>query len=342
LTESVEQRAALERLERGQVLLQAARDGLERVQAHLLIGDAQHDLAEYNAAQETFFKAEALARLLDNPQWLAEALVGRVRVAGGQSKYAEVLKVAKEAVRLARQANYPSTLAKTLYWLGNTEFYLGSISTARGHLEESLKVVTLLGDPLRLASTMTLLGRLEGQAGRLRRRIELLQDALKINQEFGYQKGIALCLTGLGWSTLLDGQFVESERLSLESLALFREHGSKWSVANALLNVSHARVALGKVSQAKTNLLEAFEIATQINSANLLLELLLGAARTEPDAELARQWVRIAVMHPNSTAELRSFAAPDIERLEVALKPVDQASLKNSLPEVKTRLSHND
>ena len=338
MTESAEQLALRERLERGQTLLFAARNSLERIQAYLLIGDAQHDLAEYQAAQETFLKAEALARLLENPQWIAEALVGRVRVAGGQSQYAEVIKAAREAESLARQAGDSSTLAKTLYWLGNTEFYLGSLSTARGHLEESLKVVALTGDPLRLASTMTLLGRLEGQAGRLRQRIELLQEALKINLEFGYQKGIAMCLTGLSWSTLLDGQYSQSERLSQQSLALFRQQGSKWAIANALLNLSHAQTAQGNTSAAKINLLEALEIATQINSANLLLELLVAAARTQTNVLLARQWVRIAVMHPNSTAELRSFAAPDIERLEVALKPVDEASLKNSLAEVKKQL----
>jgi tetratricopeptide (TPR) repeat protein len=204
--------------------------------------------------------------------------------------------------------------------------------------------VVLTNDPLRLASTMTLLGRLEGQAGRLRRRIELLQEALKINIEFDYQKGIAACLTGLSWSTLLDGQYNESERLSQQSLTLFRQQGSKWATANALLNLGHAQAAQGKMSAAKNNLLEALEIATQINSANLLLEILIGAARTETNVLLARQWVRIAVMHPNSTSELRSFAAPDIERLEVALKPVDEASLKNCLPEVKARLetNHND
>jgi tetratricopeptide (TPR) repeat protein len=342
LTESAEQLALRERLERGQTLLLAARDSLERLKAYLLIGDAQHDLAEYAFAQEAFSKAEALARLLEDPQWIAEALVGRVRVAGGQSQYTQVQKAAREAVLLARQAGDSSTLAKALYWLGNTEFYLGRLSTARGHLEESLKVVVLTGDSLRLASTMTLLGRLEGQAGRLRRRIELLHEALKINTEFGYQKGIAMCLTGLSWSTLLDGQFSESERLSEESLALFRQQGSKWAISNALLNLGHAQAAQGKISAAKSNLLEAYEIAIQINSTNLLLEVLLGAARVETNVSLARQWVRVAVMHPNSTSELRSFAASDIERLEVALKPVDEASLSHCLPEVKASLETKD
>ncbi len=338
LTQPNEQLDLQNRLLQAQALLQAARDSTERFQAQLLIGDALHDLAEYDNALATFAQAEALARLLKQPEAIAEALIGKVRVAGGRSEFAEVLKAAREALVLARLANQPSTLAKALYWLGNTEFYLGNISTARGLLEESLIIIKQFGDPLRIASTMTLLGRLEGQAGRLEQRIGLLQAALKINQDLKYQKGIALCLTGLSWSTLLEGRFVESEALSEQSLLLFRQEGSKWATANALLNLSHAQIGLSKIKLAKTNLLEALEIALQINAPNLLLELLVAAARTETDVLRARKWVQIAVMHPNSTAELRNFAAADIERLEVALKPVDEASLNNILPDVKIRL----
>jgi tetratricopeptide (TPR) repeat protein len=333
-----EQLAPQDRLLEAQAYLQAARDSTERYQAQMLIGDALHDLAEYDAALTAFAQAEALARLLKEPEAIAEALIGKVRVAGGKSQFAEVLKAAREALVLARQANQLSTLAKALYWLGNTEFHLGNISTARGLLEESLSKIKEVDDPLRLASTMTLLGRLEGQAGRSEQRLSLLQAALKINQDLKYQKGIALCLTGLSWSTLLEGRFVESEELSEQSLVLFRQESSKWATANALLNLSHAQTGLSKIKLAKTNLLEALEIALQINAPNLLLELLVAAARTETDVVRARKWVQIAVMHPNSTAELRNFAAADIERLEVALKPVDEASLKNILSDVQTRL----
>ncbi len=338
MTASAEQQALHERLARGKSVLQAARDASERIQAHLLIGDASHDLAEYTDAEAAFGQAETLARGLQQPKWIAEAIIGRVRVAGGQSQYGKVIKAAREALFLARQVGEISTLAKALHWLGNTEFYLGNLSTARSLLEEALEVSQNLGDPLRLASTMTLLGRLEGQVGRLGKRIELLQAALKINQEFAYQKGIAMCLTGLSWSMLLDGQFAESERVSQQSLILFQREGSKWACANTLLNLSHAQIALGKFEQAKSNLLATLEIALQINSANLLLEFVLAAARIEKNPDLARHWVRIAVMHPRSTAEIRSFAAPDIERLQLSLKPVDEAALYTVLPEIKARL----
>lgn len=325
-------------LAHGQVLLAAARSNIEKIQAYLKIGDAQHDLAEYDSALKTFAQAEILARHGKNPQWIAECLSSQVRVAGGQSKYASVLKMAREAVGLARAANQPSTLAKALHWLGNTEFYLGNISTAQGLLEEALAVVRGTDDPLRVATTMTLLGRIHGQAGRQHKRIELLMAALKINQDLGYQKGIAMCLTGLSWTMLLEGKFADSERLSLEALGLLRAEKSKWATANTLLNLSHARLGLGFIQAARQNLLEALEIATQIGSNNLLLELLVAAARAEHSPEHARRWIAIAVMHPNSTAELRSFAAPDIERLEIALKSVDAASLAHILPEVKARL----
>ncbi len=326
------------RLAQAQTQLIATQNSFERLEIYLAIGDLLHDLAQYDAAQEAFLAALALARLLGQPRWIAEAMVGTVRVAGGKSSYAQVLKTAQEALVLARRSEHASTLAKALYWLGNTEFYLGNNSTARGLLEESLAVVQTTADPLRLASTMTLLGRLEGQAGRQQRCIELLQEALKINQAYDYQKGIALCLTGLSWSTLLVGEYAQSEQLSQQSLILLRLEGSKWAISNTLLNLSHAQIAQGKIGQAKTNLLEALEIASQIQSANLLLELLVAAARTESNVVLARQWVRIAVMHPNSTAELRSFAAADIERLEVALKAVEEASLGHILPQVKAQL----
>lgn len=93
-----------------------------------------------------------------------------------------------------------------------------------------------------------------------------------------------------------------------------------------------------KLENAKAHLLEVLEIAQKVNSVNLLLEFLVAAARTEPDKTLARAWVRVAVMHPNSTSELRNFAAPDIEKLEVVLKPVEAEALYKVLPQVKQRL----
>jgi tetratricopeptide (TPR) repeat protein len=325
------------RLENAQTALSVAGTWLERTQAHLQIGEALHELDQFDAALIAFAQAEALARLHHQPRFISEAISGKVRVAGGKSQFGEVLKAAKESVLWARQSGDLGTLCKAMYFLGNTEFYLGNTATARGHLEEALDIAQPLGDPLRLAAILTLLGRLEGQAGRQKRRIELLQQALEINQAHNYQKGIAICLTGLSWSTLLEGQYAESEQFTQQGLAIFRQQGSQWLIANSLLNLAHAQTALGRVESAKTHLLEVLDIASGVNSVNLLLEFLVAAARTETDKTRARAWVRVAVMHPNSTAELRNFAAPDIERLEVVLKPIEPEALQKTLLEVKTR-----
>jgi tetratricopeptide (TPR) repeat protein len=342
LSLSPEQQHWQTRLETAQAALSAASTWLERCHAHLQIGEALHELDQFDAALVAFAQAESLARLHYQPRLISEAISGKVRVAGGKSQFGEVLKAAKESVRWAEQANDPSTLAKAMYWLGNTEFYLGNLSTARTHLELSLELVKTLGDPLRLAATLTLLGRLEGQAGRQKRRIELLQSALEINQAHNYQKGIAVCLTGLSWSTLLDGQFAESEAYTLQGLKILQQQGSQWMIANSLLNLAHAQTAQGKLENAKKHLLEALEIAHKVNSVNLLLEFLVAAARTESNKAVARHWVRIAVMHPNSTSETRNFAAPDVEKLEVVLKPVEAEALYKILPEVKKRLEQGE
>jgi tetratricopeptide (TPR) repeat protein len=326
------------RLETAQTQLHDAKTWLERCQAQLQIGEALHELDQFDAALSAFAAAEALARLHQSPRLISEAISGKVRVAGGKSQFGEVLKAAKESVRWAELSSDPSTLAKAIFWLGNTEFYLGNIATARAHLETAIEMTASQNDPLRLAAMQTVLGRLEGQAGRQARRIELLQQALEINQAHNYQKGIALCLTGLSWSTLLDGQYAQSETFTLQGLKIFRQQGSQWLIANSLLNLAHAQTALGKLTQVKTHLLEVLEIAQEVNSVNLQLESLVAAARIETDTSLARRWVRIAVMHPNSTAELRNFAAPDIEKLEVVLKPVEAETLARALLEVKKRL----
>jgi tetratricopeptide (TPR) repeat protein len=339
---SLDQQHWQARLETAQDSLSAAKTWLERLQLHLQIGEALHELDQFDAALVSFAQAESLARLHHQPRLISEAISGKVRVAGGKSQFGEVLKSAKESLLWAEQSNDPSTIAKAMFWLGNTEFYLGNLSTARSYLEQALEITQTLGDPLRLAATQTLLGRLEGQAGRQKRRIELLQSALEINQAHNYQKGIAMCLTGLSWSTLLDGQFAESEAYTLHGLEILRQQGSQWTIANSLLNLAHAQTALGKLESAKKHLLEALVLAQKVNSVNLLLEFLVAAARTEANKVVARHWVRVAVMHPNSTAELRNFAAPDIEKLEVVLKPVETGTLYKILPEVKQRLEQGE
>jgi tetratricopeptide (TPR) repeat protein len=336
---SPEQQGWQVRLETAQASLQSASSWLERCHAHLQIGEALHELDQFEAALSAFAAAEALARLHQAPRLISEAISGKVRVAGGKSQFGEVLKAAKESVRWAELSGDPSTIAKAIFWLGNTEFYLGNIATARTHLEDAIERTKPLGDPLRLAAMQTVLGRLEGQAGRQGRRIELLQQALEINQAHHYQKGIALCLTGLSWSTLLDGQYAQSEAFTLQGLTIFRQQGSKWLIANSLLNLAHAQTALGKLTQVRIHLLEVLAIASEVNSLNLQLECLVAAARIETDTITAGRWVRIAVMHPNSTAELRNFAAPDIEKLEVVLKPIEAQTLARALLEVKKRLA---
>lgn len=132
-----------ERLINAQKQLPHAKTWLERLELHLQIGEALHELDRYDEALSAFAQAEALARLHQQPRFISEAISGKVRVAGGKSQFGEVLKAAKESLLLAKQAGDPSTIAKALYWLGNTEFYLGNISTARRYLEESLEITKI-------------------------------------------------------------------------------------------------------------------------------------------------------------------------------------------------------
>jgi len=206
-----------------------------RVLSHLCF--TLNDLGRHHQATTYCRKAATVARPL-GPKPQVEPLLYLASAYASLGQHLRAQRIFKRALKLAKQAGDPDTLAHAHYTIGLAQVRARQFQTARQHLQQALDTLPANARPTTRATVLGTLGQALLHDGQPRKAAELLQQALDIEARFIP-----------GSSSYLDTLFIlaeahhalghknEARRLYQQALTLARRLGKQPTLAAARDNL---------------------------------------------------------------------------------------------------------
>ena len=227
-------------------------------------------MSRLNVERENLLTAHAWCDRAEEGGELGLRLVSAVRIYWLHRGLLELgYRITVEA--LARAAAKGRSLHRcwALQAAGCLSFWMGNYAEAREFGSESLGIAREIRDTESVAAVLILVGMVSQAQGERAKARAYLEEALALSREFGNQNLLAQALHALA-EFHRAGNLDAAEPLYEEALVLQRELGDSYESAICLLNLARVAIQRGSADRARTMLLEALAIATEIGS--LLVE----------------------------------------------------------------------
>ena len=206
-----------------QTALEAARrldDPVALAHAHYLLGHAQSQMNDYEAAEPNFRQALDLFRELGDRANEAVVLNGLAGMLEKQERYPEALAVALDALRMVKAAGHwwtQGTLENGVGWL---YAHLGQYDEALTHCQRALSLHRESGHRAGAADTLDSLGYVYLHLDNLAQAKACYQQAIDAYREIGAPFGEGNSLAGLAEVLLREGQTDDARALFLRAAAI--------------------------------------------------------------------------------------------------------------------------
>jgi tetratricopeptide (TPR) repeat protein len=173
-----------------------------------------------------------------------EALLKRGFEARKQHRRLEARQLFMEAVKAARAANDPASLAQAFTELGRIERDMHELDAARQRYEDAASVYRRLDEPLRLAHTVRHIGDILQDAGHLKQAAPCYIEALEIYRAREDTPALDLANAIRGFA-LLKGETGARE----EAIALWREARSLYAQMDVQAGVADCEERIARLSR---------------------------------------------------------------------------------------------
>jgi DNA-binding SARP family transcriptional activator/tetratricopeptide (TPR) repeat protein len=193
-------------------------DHLALAHAHHLLGHAQLQMSDYEAAEPNFRRALDLFRELGDRANEAVVLNGLAGMLEKQERYPEALAVALDALRMLKAAGHWWTQATLENGVGWLYAHLGQYEDALTHCQRALSLHRESGHRGGAADTLDSLGFVYLHLGGLPQAQAHYEQAIDAYRELGAPFGEGNSLAGLG-DVLLRGGDLEAARSRYEQAA---------------------------------------------------------------------------------------------------------------------------
>ena len=206
-----------------QTALAAARrldDTLALAHAHHLLGHAQLQMSDYEAAEPNFRRALDLFRELGDRANEAVVLNGLAGMLEKQERYPEALAVALDALRMLKAAGHWWTQATLENGVGWLYAHLGQYSEALTHCQRALSLHRESGHRGGAADTLDSLGFVYLHLGDFEQAKAHYELAIDAYREIGAPFGEGNSLAGLGDVLLRSGDLAAARSRYLQSAAI--------------------------------------------------------------------------------------------------------------------------
>ena len=206
-----------------QTALEAARrldDPVALAHAHYLLGHAQSQMNDYEAAEPNFRQALDLFRELGDRANEAVVLNGLAGMLEKQERYPEALAIALDALRMVKAAGHwwtQGTLENGVGWL---YAHLGQYDEALTHCQRALSLHRESGHRAGAADTLDSLGYVYLHLDNLAQAKACYQQAIDAYREIGAPFGEGNSLAGLAEVLLREGQTDDARALFLRAAAI--------------------------------------------------------------------------------------------------------------------------
>jgi DNA-binding SARP family transcriptional activator/tetratricopeptide (TPR) repeat protein len=195
-------------------------DTLALAHAHHLLGHAQLQMSDYEAAEPNFRRALDLFRELQDRANESVVLNGLAGMLEKQERYEEALAVALDALRMLKAAGHWWTQATLENGVGWLYAHLGQYDNALSHC----------------------------------------QRALSLHRESGHRGGVADTLDSLGYINLHLGDLTQAQAHYLQAIDAYREIGAPFGEGNSLAGLGDVLLRGGDPDAARAMYLQAAAI----------------------------------------------------------------------------------
>ncbi len=195
-------------------------DRLALAHAHYLLGHAQSQMSDYDAAEPNFHQALDIFRQLEDRANEAVVLNGLAGMLERQERYPEALAVALDALRMLRAVGHWWTQATLENGVGWLYAHLGQYHDALTHCQRALSLHRESGHRGGAADTLDSLGFIYLHLGDLAQAKAHYQQAIDASREIGAPLGQGNSLSGMGDVLLAEGHPEQARACYLQAIAI--------------------------------------------------------------------------------------------------------------------------
>jgi predicted ATPase/class 3 adenylate cyclase len=167
-----------------------------------------------------------------------KALTGAGGLAYWQNDYPAMERFYSEALEIARELDDPRSIAEALFNLSFTDRIRGDVEEGMAKLGKVLEMARSIGDRQLSADSLFLLGSHEVREGRPEDGLPMLDEALDIFRDLGNLFATADSLSGLGSYYRILGDSEAARAAQRESLEIFVEVGNPTGIAMVLEEIA--------------------------------------------------------------------------------------------------------
>ena len=249
------------------------------------IGAIYYNLENYNRAMPYFDKAEALRKEIGDLPGLSrtQTLKASAYLLTGEEqnnsgKYPEALESLEKALEINRSINAKSGIGDALNQLGFVYSNLGEYSTAVDKINEAAGIMKEENDTTGLAGVYNHLGIVLQMSGRLEKALEYFNKSIKIYEDKKDLVNVEAVMSNLGTLFFDTKDYIKAKEYHIRALQISRDIKDKEREVNCLLNLGNAYTILEMKDSAMLNFKAGLDIATSLDSPDLLWKLIAGMA----------------------------------------------------------------
>ena len=194
-------------------LVHAVAPTTDRAEALLGAGGLAFGQGAVATAEENFRESEALARHLNVPTTLWQALSWRGRVAEFEGDDERAVPLYEAALAVARELDDPEPLGTCLLNLSDAAYRRGDLQTAERFGEEAVAALRAAGPAFMLSVGLATIGQAAIACGDTSRAVAAYQEALDLALGLSNDWLIANALVGFAAVMTAHGDYAESARL---------------------------------------------------------------------------------------------------------------------------------
>jgi predicted ATPase len=231
---------------------EAASASAERFQALILISRIAMIHAEHVSVGLAYGEeALALARTLENDEYIVQALLRLSLVAQKQNDWTAVQEYGEARLALARKLEHPGLIANALWIVGGAlAFIAGDYVKSRSYLEESVSISRNLGLRPETGLGLSNLGFLVFLLGDLQAAKTHLEEALRIAQDLPDLYTVSVVQDSLSAVMQDLGDLDSARSLANQALKYNWQIQNTMNLRNALENLASLAVLQGKAKRA--------------------------------------------------------------------------------------------
>ena len=268
---------------------------LRQLDIYYRLGEVLNWQARYTDAANAYEEMLQIAETQGDQVAQSRALQGLAQSLSYQGDHRAALESAVRAESLARAADAPLELARSLWAQGSARYRLGEARAVLSLGRQALAITTDLDNPNEMGRSLNLLGAAHYVLGEYAEAQGHWENALKIFQDLGNRQQGMLLLSNLGVIADARGDYDTAFHRYHSALEMAREIGNKDGEIYILSNRGIELVALRNYAAAEADLRQVIQLAGisgswfLSNTFNYYAEALMGLGRFEEAAFAAQQ-----------------------------------------------------